>query len=306
MARIRRRREGVALSNMKVRLIPALILFPFLLTAIGCSGEALRSFSELAALRAALIREYKHQDVNVIIRNANVLVVAFVNSPLNGSTEAEQSKRAKEVARFVRDNYTSIGEIDETWVFFVRSRTYFYVFHQAEVVSAFPFAKGLIEAGELSSRPRRAAKATASYSKPRDETTVMVNYLQLYGDAKDGLILIPLFTVPGDKVAAPKSVALEFSSYSGRGLFAQDRRISISVDGKVLASGDARLKSSGRAGDGVVAEFLSYDISYQQLLKITEGSEVTISLGPKQAELTPEQLRSLRGMKECVDAHRCH
>lgn len=305
MARITLR-EGVALPNMKVRLIPALILLSLLITATGCSGEALRSFSELAALRAALIREYRHQNVNVVIQNTNVLGVTFVNSPLNGSTEAERSKRAKEVARFAEGNYASIGKIDEIWVSFVRSRTYFYIFHQGEVVSAFPFEKGRIEAGDLLSRPRRAAKAAASYSKPRDETTVMVNYLQLYGDAKDGLILVPLFTVPGDKVAAPRSVALEFSSYSGRGLFAQDRRISISVDGKVLASGDARLKSSGRGSDGVVAEFLSYDISYQQLLKITEGSEVKISLGPKQAELTPEQLRSLRGMKECVDARGCH
>jgi hypothetical protein len=270
---------------MKVRLTLALILSPLLLAAAGCSGEALKSWSELAALRAALIREYGHQGVNVVVQSGHVLGVTFVNSPLNGSAEAERSKRAKEVAQFVRDNYASIGKIDEIWVSFVRSRTYFYVFHQGEVVSAFPFEKERVEAGDLFSTPRQAAKATASYSKPRDETTVMVNYLQLYGDAKDGLILVPLFTVPGDKVAAPRSVALEFSSYSGRGLFAQDQRISISVDGKVLTAGDARLKSSGRVGNGVVAEFLSYDISYQQLLKITEGSEVKISLGPKQAEL---------------------
>lgn len=291
---------------MKVRLIPALILLSFLITVTGCSGEAVRSFSEVSALRAALIREYRHRNVKVVIQNTNVLGVTFVNSPLNGSTAAERSRMAREVARFARDNYTSIGKIDRIWVSFVRGRTYFYVFHQGEVVSSFLFEKGRLEAGDLLSRPSAVARAAVSYSKPRDETTVTVNYLQLYGDANDGLILVPVFTVPGDKVAAPRSVALEFSSYSGRGLFSKERRISISVDGKVLTSGEARLKSSGRGGDGVVAEFLSYDVSYPQFLKMIEGGEVRISLGTKQAELTPEQLQSLRGMKECVDAQGCH
>jgi hypothetical protein len=58
--------------------------------------------------------------------------------------------------------------------------------------------------------------------------------------------------------------------------------------------------------DGEVAEFLSYDISYRHLLKMAEGREVEIGLGPRRVKLTPEQLQSLRGMKECVDSHACY
>ena len=297
--------QSAALPSMRIRLTLALILPPLLLAAAGCSGEALKTWSELAALRAALIREYGHQDINVVVQNGNVLGVTFVNSPFNGSSEAERSRKAQEVARFAEANYASIGKIDRIWVAFARSRTYLYVLHTGEVVSAFLFEKGRVEAGDLLSRPREAVRVASSYSKPRDETTVMVNYLQLYGDAKDGLMLIPLFTVPGEKVVAPKSVTLEFSSYSRQGLFSRDRRITIAANGEVLASGSARLKSSGRGADGVVAEFLSYDISYAQLLKMVEGGEAKISLGPKEVELTPEQLRLLRGMKECVDAQGC-
>jgi hypothetical protein len=298
---------------MKVTLTLALILPPLLLAAAGCSGESLTSWSELAALRAALIREYGHQGINVVVQDGNTLGVSFVNSPFNGSGEAERSRKAQEVARFAEANYASAGKIDRIWVAFARSRTYFYVFHTGEVVSVFLFEKGRIEAGDLLGGPGKllsglsgAAKAAASYSKPRDETTVTVNYLQLYGDAKDGLMLIALFTVPGDRVVAPETVTLEFSSYSARGLFSRDRRITISADGEALASGNARLKSSGRGADGVAAEFLSYDISYRQLLKMVEGREVEISLGPQRVELTPEQLQSLRGMKECVDSHACY
>lgn len=300
------RPQSAVLPAMKVRLTLALILPPLLLAAAGCSGDSLKTLSELAALRAALIREYGHRDVNVVVQNGNVLGVTFVNSPLNGSSEAERSKRAREVAGFAEANYASISKIDRVWVGFARGRTYLYVLHTGEVVSAFLFEKGRVEAGDLLSRPREVARAASSYSKPRDETTVMVNYLQLYGDARDGLMLIPLFTVRGDKVVAPRSVTLEFSSYSGHGLFSRDRRITISVDGEAVASGDARLKSSGRGADGVVAEFLSYEISYRQLLKMVEGREVEISLGPRRVELTAEQLRSLRGMKECVEAQACY
>ena len=56
---------------MKVRLTLALILSPLLLAAAGCSGEALKTWSELAALRAALIREYGHQDINVVVQNGD-------------------------------------------------------------------------------------------------------------------------------------------------------------------------------------------------------------------------------------------
>lgn len=65
---------------MRIRLTLALILPPLLLAA-GCSGEALKTWSELAALRAALIREYGHQDINVVVQNGNVPGVTFVNFP---------------------------------------------------------------------------------------------------------------------------------------------------------------------------------------------------------------------------------
>jgi hypothetical protein len=259
----------------------------------------------LSALRAALIREYKHDDINVTVYNGNVLGVTFVNSPLNGADESRRAKTAREVARFAEAHYASISKVESIWVAFARSRSYLYVFHSGEVVSAFLFRKGRVDEGDVLTRPRDAVRVSSSYSKPRDETTVTANYLQLYGGANDGLMLIPVFTVRGEKVVAPKSVTLEFSSYSADGLFSRDRRVTITADGNVLASGEARLKSSGRGADGVVAEFLAYDIPYGQLLKMAEGGEVRMRLGPKEVELTPGHLRALRALKECVDARGC-
>lgn len=271
----------------------------------ACSQQPVKALPELEALRAKLTAQYQHQDIRIISQNSNVLGIAFVNSPFNNLEDRDQGKVAEEVGVFVTNHYAPINKVDSIWVSFVTSETYFFIFQYTEN-RTFQFDRDyLARAGMVYKPAESVLKARASYSEAQDATTVLVNNLQLDGDLNKGLILIPSFSIRGKKVSAPAEVTLEFASYEDRKMYAENRTLSIRADNKTVASGTARLISSGKTTEGLVSEFLTYQLTYQQFLQVVDGRQVELKLGAKEIRLTPEHLRLLREMKKCVDAARC-
>src|SRR6266850_2084694 len=107
------------------------ITFAVLLSCLlagGCARE-IKSLGEVSKLYAELVKEYNEQKVGINLNNGTVLRITFINSPLNSSGPEERKKRAEQTAAFVVQHYTSINQIEEIWVGFVRTETRFFVIH---------------------------------------------------------------------------------------------------------------------------------------------------------------------------------
>ena len=297
------------------RALRALAASLALLAAQGCLRQQFKSLSELNALRQALVREYRHELVEINLNEAGdglrVLGVMFINSPFNRLNEADRARKAQEIAAFARGRYAGVAGVSHIVVAFVRGESRFVVFQSRELVGYYPFPKNQILESEIAAAPppgvgAAAKKPTASYSAFTRETVVSLNHLQIYGDLNDGLVLLPSFAVRGEKVTAPQSVDFEFVSYSKRRIFADDGRLSVAADGRELfARRGPRLATHGLGQDGTHAEVIKHRLSYQEFLRLAGAQSVKMKLGPKEFELTREHLRALRGLKDCVDAGAC-
>ena len=73
----------------------------FILLLSGCR-EAMKSISQLSDLRDNLVREYKQEEINVVIQNSRVLGVTFFNSSFNSLSEQERARKAREIALFAK------------------------------------------------------------------------------------------------------------------------------------------------------------------------------------------------------------
>jgi hypothetical protein len=281
------------------------ILLQLLVLNSGCSQQAPEPSPDLVALRVRLIKEYRHQDISIVIQNSNTLGVSFINSPFNELEEIDKKRMAQEIAVFVTNHFAPINVVDTVWVSFVTSETYAFVFQYNDGRTYQFDKKYLVQAGMINKPAEAFVKAKAVYSEPQNTTMVLVNNLQLSGDLNKGLILIPSFTIRGEKIVPPERVDLEFASYEERKVFVNDRNISIVVDNKSVDTGSARLVSSGKTAEGYSSEFLSHQITYQQFLQIVNGQEVELKLGRKVIRLTDEHLRLLREMKKCIEASEC-
>lgn len=270
----------------------------------GCAERPLEASPDLAALQEKLIVEYWHRDISVV-QNSDVLGVSFVNSAFSELEESQKQRKAQEIAVFVTNHYAPIDKVDKIWVSFLIHEVLVFVYPYEEGRTYLFDKRSLINAGIQNKPAEEIVKARATYSEAQNKTTVLVNNLQLYGDLNKGLVLMLSFTVPGKKIVTPEWVDLEFASYEDRETFARNRHLSFLVDNKNMVSGETHLLSSGKTADGKVSEFLTHRIAYEEFLQIVDGREVTLKLGTKEIELTTEQLRLLREMKQCVDFSRC-
>lgn len=296
---------------LKVRHITAIILSLALLLNTGCSKEAINARPDLAKLRSDLLRKYQVKEVDVTLEDSYVLGISFINSPLNDLGEAEREIKAQEIALFASEHFSSINAIDRIWVAFIVYKNYL-VFYYSYNVATYIFDKNGLTPADVSNYNGPQGTVTASYNPATNETKFYVSRnLRVYGDNKSGIMLFPHFTVSGDnvsapRVATPKSVILDFSTYSEKRMFPDNPKLVIYVDNEKVFSGAAQTTDVlGDANEKSVNEFLSQEISYSQFLRITDGEKVKFALGAKTFELTAEHLTVLRAMRKCVEELRC-
>jgi hypothetical protein len=276
----------------------------------SCSKDTFKSLSDLSTLRNELIKEYKENDINVTVQNSNVLGVSFINSSFNKLGEQEREKKAREIALFAKNHYPSIDSIEKIWVSFVISKNYIIV-QYSNGLATYVFDKRNLTPGTSGVSDSQAIVATL-YDPGNNRTNVFLNNnLQVYSDDRSGVMLSPQLTISGDNVSAPKivvpkSVTLDFSTYSEKRIFPDNPQLVIYVDGQKIYSGNARTtKVLGSEAEKSVNEFLSQEISYAQFVQITKAAEVRFNLGAKELKLTRAHIGALRAMKRCVEELRC-
>lgn len=78
----------------------------------GCSKETRKSFSDMNDLRSTIADHYKEPAPAINLMNGNVLTVTFVNSSFNNLEGQKKKDQAREIAMFVKKNYSGIENID--------------------------------------------------------------------------------------------------------------------------------------------------------------------------------------------------
>jgi hypothetical protein len=97
----------------------------------------------------------------------------------------------------------------------------------------------------------------------------------------------------------PKSVGVDFASYSEKSLFPGEPKILFIADGKVIFE-TAEQFSTSKNQDGLFSEFLLMEVPYPAFRRLTNGKKLTFRLGDYEYKLTEEQVEALREMTEYV------
>ena len=301
----------VAMKRILKEAFTLLILFSFSLLLNTSCSQTIKSLSEVSAFRNELIKEYKEQDINVVIQNSRTLDISFINSSFNNLGEQERANKAREIARFAKNHFASIDSVDKVWVSFVIAKNYI-IFNYTNSVGAYLFDKNELIAVTTSNKLGEQGVALASYNSLTNETSVYLKEnLQVYADPRSGIMLFPHLTIPGDnattpKIVKPESVILDFTTYSEKRMFPVDPNVVIYVDDKKIFSGKAQLTNvMGSEAEKSFNEFLSRKIPYSQFVQLTEGKKVKMILGAKEFEFTAEHLKALRNLRRCVEELRC-
>jgi len=286
---------------------PLILVVCFCVLASVSCKEVVKSLSDLSVLRDELIREYKEPDIKVVVQNSHVLGITFNNSSFNNLKQPERANKAQEIARFAMNRYASIKSIDQIWVSFAISKDYI-VFHYSSSLDNYLFEKDRLTRSGTTNEVGPQGDTVASYNPSTNQTSVYLkNNLHLHSDSRTNVMLLPHFTIEGDRVAAPMKVVpekatLDFTTYSDKRMFPVDPKLEIFVDGQRVFSGKARLTQvMGSDAEKSVNEFVSQEISYSQFLQLTTGKGVRIDLGTKKFELTAQQLKALQSMRKYVD-----
>lgn len=113
----------------------------WLLFSTGCSSAGLFALSDQLPLKEKLLAEYKYPEVNLVLQNGNTLGISFVNSPFNDLSREEKESKAREIATFAKNNYSSVSQIDTIWVAFVVYKKIFFIVDYTNALDTFFFDK---------------------------------------------------------------------------------------------------------------------------------------------------------------------
>lgn len=297
------------------RIVTATLLC--LLTA-SCSSNLVKSLSGMHALRQHLIQKYGDQ-VNLNLHNSRYLNVAFINSQLNHQDRSKRIERAQDAARFVAVNYDDIKSIEQILISFVATETRYFIITYTRGIDAFGFDRNgarlsatptagndpVVTTDTTESSDPRAP--VARYSQAANRTDISVTRIQLEGDMKRGMALVPHYTVRGDArmlgaaTTPPDFVVFDFASYADKPLFQQSPPLEIYCDGRLALKGVASLVPTAESGfDETVGQFLSAQVSFKLLQRMADSKRVRIVLGQKQFELLPDDIKALARMTAFV------
>ena len=279
------------------------LLIVALLTA-GCA-ETIKSYHELRAVEDALTKKFG-EDVSVDVNGGHdygtMMMVWFINSPLNDGSAEQRMARAAEAARIVKETYRSIQKVRELWVGFLRKKTRFAVFHHNQIVAMHGFNKDaspLPGYNDDREQPTEDIQVTTNYDPTNKWSDISVSGIQLEGKPGGlGVTALPYFILAGDaragkKLPPPKIVEFNFASYAQKPTFKQTVPITFVADGKVVLETEGDFM-------GHETQFCYLKIPYSAFKSMVSGKELKIKLGDKEYLLTPSQLGAMKHMTEFV------
>ena len=259
---------------------------------------------DLAKVRAELIKKFGEQDVNVRVntfQNQTSISVIYVNSPLNQKTTEERAKRAQETAEIVRQHYSSIKNVSEIWVGFMRVTTRLVIFHWSEMLDTYGFdneARALRDPGNV---PLDRSQPVVRYLASQNKTDISSSGIQLEGTAEKGVTLVPHFSVAGNvnKITPkpPDEVSLDFAAFSEKPKFPNLTKLVFLSDNKIVYRTEGQFSTS-KLADDMYSEFLYLKVPTAVFLKITSGNTVKIRLNEHEYMLTESEVLQIQRMSD--------
>jgi hypothetical protein len=278
---------------------------PFLVV-ITCSiilAPACSKFTAMGKLSRAISQKFKIADVRVELRDPSILVIGLTNSSIGDLGDPERRVEAQRVAFFAKNNYQDIAHVERFWVVFIRQTDVSLLEHHKVLSQPYGFEKAkLTDPPPAKPLSAAAGHARVQHNPSRDETEISADGILLYGEqapdgtTRNGMNLLPHFTLKGKMALEPKEVVLDFAAFSPVAIFDTNRDLVITADGVEVAKGKAKLLSSGEIADGQRAEYLTYTVDYPTFQQLANSNTVTIRIGFKSAVMRPDQLRVLRDM----------
>lgn len=275
------------------------------LTLSGCKAakSVAQSLEAMGEIRAAIIKQFGEDEVNVNINHFNDrsnISVVFVNSSLNLKSSQERLSRAKETAELVKRNYAAIKSVNSVTVVFSRVTTRFVVFHWGETVDVFAFdneARVLFGPKETDETSEKPTEPNINYSASRNRTEI-VSGISLEGTAENGVTCLPHISVEGNVEKGARlasEVTFDFASFGEKPRFPNLTKIAFITDGKVVYETSEQFSTS-KLTDGTYSEFLFLRVSASAFRRITTGKDVTLRLGENEYRLDERQVGLLQKM----------
>ena len=153
-------------------------------------------------------------------------------------------------------------------------------------------------------------KTETSYDRIRDTTTVRLDPMQLYGEplessnyvGSDAGRFYASFTYRGRTLATPpERILITLISTSQDWKYTDFRQPTALVDGKSLKLGPLEhlpsftVKAPANSNsEDYVSEEIAISVPYKTFLRITNGKEVRIRMGPREFKLKETHLEALR------------
>jgi hypothetical protein len=164
---------------------------------------------------------------------------------------------------------------------------------------------GARPASTPNTRTMRINSASAYFSNNRGTPSIGVSgdYIQLWGDLYDGLIVAPSFIVYDSIVSAPDSVKFLFISYSTERREPELRSFAIYDGQKRLFRGEPKVNVSSPAmiESGTASETYEIQVPYSVFSRMCEATSVSLDLGVGKRQLLETELQKLRDVKAFVD-----
>jgi len=141
-------------------------------------------------------------------------------------------------------------------------------------------------------------EVTATYSRNRNESDVLLNGIQLEGEPGGfGITVLPHYTVAGDvrarRARPPEAVAFDFRSYSDKPVFRETEPITFLADKKPV------LQTTGYFF-GTDVQSCTLLVPYAAFTKMIAAQQLTIKLGAKSYQLQPSEFAAMQRMGEYV------
>jgi len=89
----------------------AAILVTTLLLGCTTTTSISTNLNEASQLQPKIVRQFAHGDVNLTIRNDDVLEIEFVNSTFNRLYKRDKERKAQEIATFASNNLPPASKV---------------------------------------------------------------------------------------------------------------------------------------------------------------------------------------------------
>jgi hypothetical protein len=147
---------------------------------------------------------------------------------------------------------------------------------------------------------KEIGKAKAMYNERGEKLIVQTTPFQVSGDWENGVRLQAGFISSGKNITKPPAITLTFHSVANDRTYADNRAVSITLDGSKILSETARY-DHGNTNGRIFLISVTQDIGYDMFLKILAAKKVQIQIGPAEFELKESDRIVLEDLKKLIE-----